>query len=122
MYDNQSQVAAIVPDLAQISRLGPLDVVVTAPGDTDDFVSRYFWPANGGEEDPVTGSIHTSFAPYWANNFGKNTLTALQISKRTGILYCRVAAERVYISGYAKKYMEGEILLNEVFTDDESSR
>jgi len=70
-------------------------VVVTAPGTQFDFVSRYFWPANGGDEDPVTGSIHTGLAPYWAKVFGQSKLMAYQASKRGGTLNaCLFLAKR----------------------------
>ena len=111
IYDSEQQVLDVVPDLAQIASLGPLDVVVTARGSKFDFVSRYFWPANGGAEDPVTGSIHAGLAPYWSSQIGSLNLTALQASKRGGVLHCRVEVERVFVSGYAKKYLEGEIYL-----------
>jgi len=76
-----------------------------------DFVSRYFWPANGGVEDPVTGSIHTGLAPYWAKEFGRSKLTAYQASKRGGTLKCEVAGDRVLISGQAVSYLEGYITI-----------
>ena len=68
-------------------------------GREQDFASRYFWPANGGAEDPVTGSIHAGLAPYWAERLGRNELVALQASARTGILHCRVEADRVMVAG-----------------------
>jgi len=76
-----------------------------------DFVSRFFGPNVGVEEDPVTGSAHTSLAPYWAGRLGKNQLTARQLSKRGGMLWCEVRGDRVLISGKACLYMRGEILL-----------
>lgn len=109
VYDNEAQVRALRPDFARLAELGPLDVTVTAPGADCDFVSRYFWPANGGEEDPVTGSIHAGLAPYWSGRLGKNTLVAMQVSQRTGTLHCRVEGERVFISGAAVQYLKGEI-------------
>ena len=74
-----------------------------------DFISRYFWPANGGDEDPVTGSVHTGLAPLWAERLGKDELIAYQASKRGGILNCVVAGDRVLISGNAVQYMTGFI-------------
>ncbi|WP_321787787.1 PhzF family phenazine biosynthesis protein [Paraburkholderia sp. J94] len=109
VYENEEQVRAVVPDLALIARLGPRDVVVTAPGDRYDFASRYFWPANGGDEDPVTGSIHTALTPLWAKRLGKTQLLALQASRRSGVLHCRLDAGRVRISGQAVQYLEGTI-------------
>ncbi|WP_061538555.1 PhzF family phenazine biosynthesis protein [Collimonas fungivorans] len=109
IYENEQEVKTVVPDLRKLIELGPLDVVVTAPGKYHDFVSRYFWPANGGEEDPVTGSIHAGLAPFWASRLGKNNLVALQVSRRTGLLKCRVENDRVYVSGAAVQYLEGTI-------------
>ncbi|RKP46013.1 PhzF family phenazine biosynthesis protein [Trinickia fusca] len=111
LYDSEQDVRAVVPDLALIARLAPRDVVVTARGEHHDFVSRYFWPANGGDEDPVTGSIHATLAPLWAARLGKKTLLALQASRRSGVLHCEVEAERVRVSGYAVQYLEGTIEL-----------
>ncbi|MCF7202094.1 PhzF family phenazine biosynthesis protein [Pseudomonas oligotrophica] len=109
VYASEAQVRAIAPDLQALKALAPLDVVVTAPGDRQDFVSRYFWPANGGDEDPVTGSIHAGLAPYWAARLGKRSLTALQASARSGLLHCRVEDERVQVAGAAVQYLQGSI-------------
>ncbi len=111
VYASEQQICAAAPDLEALKALAPLDVVVTAPGDCQDFASRYFWPANGGAEDPVTGSIHAGLAPYWAARLGKSSLVALQASKRTGLLYCRVEGERVFVAGAAVKYLQGQIEL-----------
>ena len=78
-----------------------------------DFVSRYFWPANGGDEDPVTGSIHTGLAPLWAERLGKSELIAYQASSRGGVLDCTVAGDRVLISGNAVPYLTGFITVEE---------
>ena len=109
VMSNEEQVKSIVPDLEKLKTLGPLDVVVTAASKDFDFVSRYFWPANGGAEDPVTGSIHAGLAPYWSKRLNKSNLVALQASKRTGILYCRVESSTVFVSGYCISYLEGSI-------------
>ncbi len=109
VFEHEEQVRQLSPDLALLKSLAPLDVVVTAPGREQDFVSRYFWPANGGDEDPVTGSIHAGLAPYWAERLGKVSLLALQASRRSGLLYCRVAGERVFVAGHAVRYLEGTI-------------
>lgn len=111
VYANEDDVKNVVPDLEKLKTLAPLDVIVTAPSDTYDFVSRYFWPANGGVEDPVTGSIHAGLAPFWAKRLGHDNLVALQASKRTGILYCRVSKECIFISGMCKEYLEGSITI-----------
>lgn len=114
MYDNETEVRSVVPDLELIAKLGPRDVVVTAPGDHHDFVSRYFWPANGGAEDPVTGSIHAALAPLWSKRIGKNTLVALQASDRSGVLHCEIEDDRVLVSGHAVQYLEGTIEVPEL--------
>ena len=106
---SEQDVRAVEVDLTRLQTLSPLDVVITARGNAYDFVSRYFWPANGGTEDPVTGSIHTGLAPYWARETGKSTLIALQASKRGGVLFCRVAGDRVFISGHCAAYLQGLI-------------
>lgn len=109
VYEDEDQVRNLSPDLALLKSLAPLDVVVTAPGREHDFVSRYFWPANGGDEDPVTGSIHAGLAPYWAERLGKTSLLALQASRRSGLLYCRVEGDRVFVAGHAVQYLQGTI-------------
>lgn len=109
VYASEQQVRAAAPDLEALKALAPLDVVITAPGDRQDFASRYFWPANGGDEDPVTGSIHAGLAPYWAARLGKSSLVALQASRRSGLLYCRVEGERVFVAGDVVKYLQGEV-------------
>lgn len=100
-----------------LKKLTPLDVVVTASKQFQnhkdlghyDFISRYFWPANGGDEDPVTGSIHAGLAPYWANALNKKSLVAYQASNRGGTLYCQIQDDRVLVSGYAVLYLKGKI-------------
>lgn len=109
VYHQESDVRAVEQNPALLKTLAPYDVVVTAPGITYDFVSRYFWPANGGDEDPVTGSIHTGLAPYWAEKLHKTTLHAYQASKRGGALLCRVEGNTVVVSGNAVGYLEGYI-------------
>ena len=111
IYADARQVREVVPRLDQLKTLA-LDVVVTAPGSSEhDFVSRYFWPASGGDEDPVTGSIHAGLAPFWAQRLGKNRLLALQASQRSGLLDCRVEGDRVFVAGSAVLYLEGTLHL-----------
>ena len=99
----------------QLKQLAPYDVVVTARASTVtneyDFISRYFWPANGGDEDPVTGSIHAGLTPYWAKQLAKDELVAYQASQRGGMLYCHLTAERVLVSGFAVLYLKGTAYL-----------
>lgn len=111
VYSSEEDVKNVVPDLEKLKTLAPFDVVVTAPSVAYDFASRYFWPANGGVEDPVTGSIHAGLAPFWAKRLGKQSLVALQASKRSGVLYCRVSEERVFVSGACVEYLQGTIEL-----------
>ncbi len=93
----------------ELKQLAPLDVVVTSTSERYDFISRYFWPANGGDEDPVTGSIHSGLAPYWADSLGKSDLVAYQASKRGGVLKCSVSEEAVVICGKAVLYLKGKV-------------
>lgn len=109
IYESEEQIKQVSPNVEKLKTLAPFDVVVSAPGEKYDFVSRYFWPSNGGVEDPVTGSIHAGLAPYWAKVLKKNELVAFQASTRTGILYCRVEQNHVYISGNCVNYLEGII-------------
>ena len=88
-----------------------LGVIVTAPGDEVDFVSRFFAPRAGIFEDPVTGSAHCVLTPYWAQRLDKSELSARQISRRTGVLRCTLDGERVRIAGGAVLYLEGEITI-----------
>ena len=118
IYNAESDVLTVARDNDQLKKLAPLNVVVTCQAkSTDyknyDFISRYFWPANGGDEDPVTGSAHTGLAPLWAERLGKNDLVAYQASRRGGVLDCVVADDRVFISGHAVKYMTGFITIEE---------
>lgn len=111
VYKSEKDVLSVERKNEILKRLKPLDVVVTCQSQSPeyDFISRYFWPANGGDEDPVTGSIHTGLAPFWASRLHKNELTAFQASKRGGILNCLVDGDRVYVSGNAVQYLKGTI-------------
>ncbi len=109
IYENENEVLEVSYLKEELKKLAPYDVVVTAPAQKYDFISRYFWPANGGEEDPVTGSIHTGLAPFWQERLNKNTLVAIQASKRSGILICKIKEDRVLLLGKAVQYLEGYI-------------
>ncbi|GAA6206104.1 PhzF family phenazine biosynthesis protein [Thalassotalea sp. SU-HH00458] len=111
VYENEDEVNAVVTDNDLLKQLAPYDVVVTARSTEYDFVSRYFWPANGGEEDPVTGSIHTGLAPYWSEKLAKSKLVAYQASKRGGEVICHVIDKKVAILGKAVKYLTGTIII-----------
>jgi PhzF family phenazine biosynthesis protein len=110
VYNEAGDIASLAPDFAAIARLDRGGVIVTAAGQGEvDFVSRYFAPAAGIDEDPVTGSAHCTLIPYWATRLGKTRLTARQISRRGGMLDCELRGERVAIAGRARLYLEGTI-------------
>lgn len=111
VYKSEADVRSVLRDNDKLIELKPHDVVVTCQSESNDydFVSRYFWPANGGDEDPVTGSIHTGLAPFWAERLGKNDLVAYQASQRGGVLNCKIRDNRVLISGTAVQYLKGQI-------------
>jgi PhzF family phenazine biosynthesis protein len=110
-YSSAAEIEGLKPDMRILSEISCRGIIVTAPGDNCDFVSRFFAPQSGIDEDPVTGSAHTTLAPYWAARLGRSELTAQQLSARRGWLKCRVAGDRVEISGQARSYMSGEISL-----------
>ena len=98
------------PDIAALARLDRSGVVVTAPGDgIYDFVSRYFAPAKGIPEDPVTGGAHCALTPYWAKRLGTTEFRAYQASRRGGEIICRLAGDRVELEGACVFYLEGEV-------------
>jgi PhzF family phenazine biosynthesis protein len=101
---------ALAPNMAALARIGRSGVIVTAPGDgTYDFVSRYFAPAKGIPEDPVTGAAHCMLAPYWAKRLGKTAFRAFQASPRGGEVICRLAGDRVELEGSCVFYLEGAV-------------
>lgn len=115
VYKTQADVEALKPDFREMATVPARGVIVTAPGDDCDFVSRFFGPQSGIDEDPVTGSAHTTLTPYWAERLGKTELTARQISSRGGYLKCKLNTTnpdetRVDIAGQVKLYLKGEIL------------
>lgn len=111
VYDHEADVKNICPDLRMLEQLHPFGVGITAPGDSCDFVSRFFVPSYGIPEDPVTGSIHCSLAPYWAQRLGKTNLHARQLSERGGELWCEVKEKRVIIKGNAVLTLRGEMTI-----------
>ena len=108
---NEEEVRSLEPDMQAVAQLPYDEVIMTAKGDTADFVSRMFAPRIGIPEDPVTGAIHCSLIPYWAAELGKNKLFAKQLSKRGGELFCELAGDRVKIGGNASLYLKGEIYI-----------
>ncbi|MGI9569838.1 MAG: PhzF family phenazine biosynthesis protein [Desulfobulbia bacterium] len=109
VFENQEDVANIIPNHDYLKKLPLRGVIVTAPSGKYDFVARFFAPKYGIPEDPVTGSAYTQLAPYWAKKLGKKRLNAKQISSRGGEVICELKGDRVLISGSAIKYLEGSI-------------
>ncbi|MGF1609688.1 MAG: PhzF family phenazine biosynthesis protein [Kiloniellales bacterium] len=109
VLDNQAAVLAAEPDLDRVAALEGDGLIVTAPGEGCDFVSRYFAPHAGIPEDPVTGSAHCVLTPYWAERLGKQRLSARQVSRRGGELTLELRGERVLIAGRVAPYLEGRI-------------
>ena len=108
---SQSDIESLSPDFKTLAKVGGRGVIATAKGDNADFVSRCFFPQSGIDEDPVTGSAHTSTVPYWAEQLGKTKLKAIQLSKRRGYLDCELKGDRVLMRGNAVTYMKGEYYL-----------
>jgi PhzF family phenazine biosynthesis protein len=114
VVDHAEQVRALSPDIAALAKLDIVNsgTIVTAPGKGDvDYVCRLFAPAEGIDEDPATGSIHCTLAPYWAKRLGKDTLRSQQLSARGGSLQCTIAGDRVKIVGKARLYLHGTLEL-----------
>ncbi len=112
LIDNEISLQHLQPDLEEIAKLKARGLIVTAKGNTVDFVSRFFAPQSGINEDPVTGSAHTSLTPLWSKRLSKNNLIANQLSKRGGQLLCEFKNERCIIGGEARLYLTGEINLD----------
>jgi PhzF family phenazine biosynthesis protein len=106
---SEKEIEEFVPDATLLGKVDSRGIIITSKGIKADFVSRFFAPQSGILEDPVTGSAHTTLAPYWSEKLGKKELTAVQLSKREGHLYCQVAGDRVMISGACRLYMRGEV-------------
>jgi predicted PhzF superfamily epimerase YddE/YHI9 len=111
VYGSEAEVLALKPDMTALTTFDRSTFIATAPGNDCDFVSRFFAPALGVPEDPVTGSAHTTLIPYWAAKLGKTELRARQVSPRTGELYCKLSGQRVMIAGYAAPYLRGTITI-----------
>lgn len=111
VYKDEGTINSLSPNLSKLMELDLRGVIVTAPGSSHDFVSRFFAPNFGVSEDPVTGSAHCTMLPYWADKLKKNELVAKQLSKRTGIVRCRLEGDRVMLSGKTVAYLEGFITI-----------
>jgi PhzF family phenazine biosynthesis protein len=110
VLENAQVLRKLAPDMTALARLDRTGVIVTAPGDeTYDFISRYFAPAKGIPEDPVTGAAHCMLAPYWTKRLGKTEFRAYQASRRGGEIVCRLLGDRVELEGSCVFYMEGEV-------------
>ncbi len=114
VYGSEVEVRELAPDMARLKTLGVFGFIATAPAQPAlspgaDFVSRFFAPAAGVPEDPVTGSAHCTLVPYWADRLGKTTLEARQVSHRGGALHCVLDGDRVRLTGRAVFYLEGAI-------------
>ncbi|PCM43549.1 PhzF family phenazine biosynthesis protein [Marinobacter sp. ANT_B65] len=109
VLESEAAVLAAQPDMRKLMQLGNQGLIITAPGETADFVSRYFAPGAGIDEDPVTGSTHSVLVPYWAKRLGRTRLEARQVSARGGLLHCELKGDRVGIAGQAAFYMEGTV-------------
>lgn len=111
VFEDEESIRKMKPRLDLISLIKSRGIIVTSASNKYDFVSRFFGPQSGIDEDPVTGSAHTTLIPYWSKKLNKNELVAKQLSARTGILHCKYEDERVKISGEAVLYKQGKILL-----------
>lgn len=108
-FASEAEVRALKPDFAALQALDCLGIIVTAPGGDCDFVSRFFAPGAGVNEDPATGSAHCTLIPHWAKQLGKTKLYARQVSARGGEFFCELAGDRVRIGGRAVLYLKGTL-------------
>ena len=109
MFSDEAGVRTLKPDFALLKTLACLGIIATAPGKDCDFVSRFFAPGAGIDEDPATGSSHCTLIPFWAQRLGKTRLFARQLSSRGGEMFCKLDGDRVRIGGKAVLYLRGEI-------------
>ena len=109
---SEKEIEDINPNFDLLKQLPGQGLIVSSPSEKYDFVSRYFCPKFGINEDPVTGSAHTTLIPYWSHRLNKKKLSAKQISLRGGELFCINEESRVLIGGNATLYMKGEISIN----------
>jgi PhzF family phenazine biosynthesis protein len=107
---SEEEVRRLAPDARLLGAAGPGSALVTARGSEHDFVSRFFAPGVGIDEDPVTGVAHCYLAPYWAPRLGRSVLTGRQVSARGGTVRCRLAGDRVFLGGRAVTVIEGRLL------------
>jgi PhzF family phenazine biosynthesis protein len=112
VFNHENDIRKLNPSMDLLKKIDLRGVIVTAPGESSDFVSRFFAPGLGIDEDPVTGSAHCALTPYWSRRLGKENLHALQLSRRGGELFCTQEGARVIIAGRAVKYLEGTITID----------
>jgi len=112
VFDTEAEVRAVKPNMDKLAAIDVFATIITAPGTACDFVSRFFAPAQGIPEDPVTGRAHCTLIPYWAARLGKTKMFARQVSPRGGELWCEDRGDRVTIAGRAVKYLEGTIVVS----------
>jgi PhzF family phenazine biosynthesis protein len=112
IFHDEEFIHQMKPQVEQMKKLKYLGCIVTAPAKDYDYVTRFFAPNAGILEDPVTGSAQCTLIPYWSERLNKTKMIAFQASKRSGVLYCELHGERVYIGGYAKDYLKGDIHLS----------
>lgn len=111
VFEKEEDIHQLKPDFQKMNECTTRGIIATAKSNEYDFVSRFFAPAVGINEDPVTGSAHTMLIPYWAKELNKNVLTAKQVSRRGGILHCKNLGDRVEIGGTAITYLIGDIFI-----------
>lgn len=109
LFKDEKEILDVKVDYSAVAKVKARGIIITAPGSRHDFVSRFFGPQSGIDEDPVTGSAHTTLVPIWAKILGRTEFKAAQLSKRGGELLCRLAGERVYITGNAKTFFEATV-------------
>lgn len=109
VFKSEDEIVDIKVNLSAIAEVQARGIIITAPGAQKDFVSRFFAPQSGIDEDPVTGSAHTTLVPVWAKILGRTEFTAAQLSKRGGELYCELVGQRVHITGSAKTFFEANV-------------
>jgi len=112
VFEDENTIQNMKPDFDKIKKIkSHFAIIVSAPGERSDFVSRFFAPNAGINEDPVTGSAHCTLIPYWAKRLNKNNLHAFQLSNRKGEIFCEYSGERVSISGHSTLFAKGEIYI-----------
>jgi PhzF family phenazine biosynthesis protein len=109
LYESEAELRSLAPDMRALLAASELAVIATAAGDEVDFVSRFFGPQVGVDEDPVTGSAHCALVPLWAERLAKTTFSARQVSRRGGELICELRGDRVLIEGRGLTFLRGQI-------------